>query len=137
MQNLFRYGIQLRGLADELLDLVSHEDRELALSLLEPQFPHPFLPLSEKRTSAALRFLSETPSQRRKRWAGLDVRAQINLWCGARYLALLSANAAQLAQDVEAQCSGPYGQAAGNVASVALQAALSPTAAEIAHARLS
>lgn len=134
--SLFRYALELRGLCDELLDLVSYEDREFALSNLEPQFPHPFLPLSQKRRDETLRFLTQQPSQRRKTWAKLDQQQQVRLWCTARYLALLSANAAQLALDVAEQCDGPYRQALGNVASVALQPELSPSAQEIAHARL-
>lgn len=131
-----RYLTELRGLADELLEAVPYEFRDVALELLQAQYPQSHIDLPEKRKTAALRLLAASPSKARQQFECLDSDGQMRLWCDARFLALMAVRAMELTMQVTDRLHGSYRKAQAAIADEGHRAELWPTAWQIAHERL-
>ena len=117
-----RYRLEALGSAEELLELLDHDQYQWAWDVIERNGPEAFIEtMTEADYEEALSFLSKTPKQREKPLSRLNWQLQAALILRARYLALLAASGLETAEDVIDGLHGPYRKATSRFARAVVQ----------------
>lgn len=130
MAGLGRYMIEVKGIAEELREYLHGELGSAAFSIASSLGERLFIMAAEEK-QAALKFLSQTPSQRNKTLARLDDARAARLVLQARYLGLLGAQAMNLADELFYVPGMSYRNAAAHSARQALYRMKRPTMDEV------
>lgn len=120
--SLSRYAVEVGGIADELRDLLTGPIRSAAFEVVERHGWDKLLSMEHGELDKALKFLSQTPSQRDKTLARMDQAAAAVLILRARYLGLSSRKAIELADSLSYMPGSSYRAAAARGAQAALGA---------------
>lgn len=99
---LYRYEAQARAIADELLDLLTHQEREqLASRLATASDAELWLEPTAEQLGRALDFVTEMPAKKRARWKRTPAEERPGLWGLARFAGMQSARTIALAARME------------------------------------
>lgn len=128
---LSRYAIEVGGVAGELSALLSGDVRAAAFRIVERYGWNRVLTMDEDEADAALKLLSQTPSQRGKRLARLDDENTAVLLLRARFLGLRSQRAIQLAEHLSYLPGSGYRDAAERGARAAMNWSPDPRPEEV------
>lgn len=118
--SLSRYAVEVGGIADELRDLLTGPVRSAAFELVERHGWDKLLAMERDELDKALKFLSQTPSQRDSTLAKMDHPSAAALILRARYLGLSSRKAIELADSLSYMPGSSYRTAAARGAQAAL-----------------
>jgi hypothetical protein len=123
---LGRYPAEINGLAEELDELLDEiEVRDAGVAQFEKVGDRLFA-MTPEETEKALKFLSQTPSQRGKALGKLDDTSAAVLILRARYLCLMSYKAMNFAEEFFHVPGQGYRSAAEYGARLAIKASFAP-----------
>lgn len=129
--SLDRYASEVGGVVRELSELLSGEVRAAAFRVLKRHGWDRVLAMDEAEIDAALKLLSQTPSQRSRSLARLDDESMAVLLLRARYLGMKSLSAIGMAEDLSYLPGSGYRDAAVRGARAALRRPLDPRPEEV------
>lgn len=124
--DLGRYPSEIRAIADEIVEFMNGENIESSkkmISILWEDLPS----MSDADREKAIKFIASTPSQRIKKIERLGGREAYELLVRARYLALMGANIAALADRFSMMPGQSYRKAAAFSVEEALRGRIAPT----------
>lgn len=129
--DLGNYPSEINGLAEELSNLVDQSGLRSAATALYKAIGDKLFAMTPDETAKALKFLSQTPSQRSKVLAKLDPSAAATLILRARYLCMMSYNAMNFAENFFYVPGKGYREAAEYGARMALGASFAPRGSDV------
>ncbi len=114
--SLYRYATEARGIADDLLELLTFEEAEAIRALFQREGYDPLVNIPPKDAKAVFVFLGKAPAAQSRQLEKLTGEAKLLFWLRARYLALASANALRLAEFAETRIGSKYRDAVRSIA---------------------
>jgi len=116
-----RYRTEALGFAEELIDLLDHDQYAYAEELMAEHGLEAFIRMTEADLEAALSFLAKTPSERQKVLDRRNWQEGLFLVLRARYLGLLAANGLETVEAVLYELDGPYRRSMSRIARSLIQ----------------
>lgn len=102
------YAAQVRYRADDLLDLLTADEADAIRDLFHQTGYDPLVNIPPPQAKAVFVFLGKAPTAQQQQFAKLTGQDRLLFWLRARYLALASANALEIAETAEVRAGGSY-----------------------------